>query len=231
MRVVVTGVIAVFMLLMPSLAIVQGQQNFEVAKTDRSQSFVLPFAAANHNEQDPLIYTFDEPTQPSWIMTILNNISYVPREGARTIIKIQEAPPSQKFIELALYGDQSKRYWVAVNTPEAGYARLYDSENGWSTEQPISLTHTDGVGITVTNGQRTVVDRLNVGGFVVSSVAVYGNDKNSTLANAYAGDIAFETIYGSFDQSPLYFMPAAVMISVGGLIIGLLIVKKRKSSD
>jgi hypothetical protein len=231
MRALVTGVITVLVLLMPSLAIAQGQHNFQVAKTDRSESFVLPFTAANRNVQDPLIYTFEQPTQPSWIMTILNNISYVPRDGARTIIKIQEAPPSQKFIELALYGDQSRRYWVAVNTPEAGYAKLYDSQNGWSTEQPISVTHTNNVGLTVTNGQRTVVDRLDVGGFVVSSVAVYGNDKNSTLANAYAGNIAFETIYGSFQQSPLYYMPAAVMIGVGGLIIGLLIVKKRRPSD
>ncbi|MFL6479061.1 MAG: hypothetical protein ACJ707_09645 [Nitrososphaera sp.] len=231
MRAVVSGLIAVLILLLPSLAIAQGQQNFQVAKTDKSESFVLPFTAANHNEQDPLTYTFDEPTQPSWMMSILNNISYVPREGARTIIKIQEAPPSQKFIELALYGDQSKRYWVAVNTPEAGYARIYDSENGWSTEQPISVSHTDNAGLTVTNGQRTVVDRLDVGGFVVSSVAVYGNDKNSTLANAYAGDIAFETLYGRIEQSPLYYMPAAVMIGIGGLIISLLIFKKRKPSD
>ncbi|MFL6484207.1 MAG: hypothetical protein ACJ70Z_05780 [Nitrososphaera sp.] len=231
MRAVVSGIIAVLILLLPSLAIAQGQQNFQVAKTDKSESFVLPFTAVNHNEQDPLTYTFDEPTQPSWMMSILNNISYVPREGARTIIKIQEAPPSQKFIELALYGDQSKRYWVAVNTPEAGYARIYDSENGWSTEQPISVSHTDNAGLTVTNGQRTVVDRLDVGGFVVSSVAVYGNDKNSTLANAYAGDIAFETLYGRIEQSPLYYMPAAVMIGIGGLIISLLIFKKRKPSD
>jgi len=232
MYTLVSGVVAVaLILLLPTLAFAQGQENFQVVKTDRSESFVLPYTAANHNEQDPLIYTFDEPKQPNWIMTILNNISYVQRDGARTIIKIQEPAPSEKYIELAIYGDQSKRFWVAVNTPESGYARIYDSENGWSTDQPISVSHADNAGLTVTNGQRIVVDRLDLGGFAASSIEVYGNDKNSTLANAYAGDIAFETIYGSFEQSPLYFVPAAVMIGVGGLIISLLIFKKRKPSD
>ena len=232
LRIVVAAeVLAVSMLLLPALAFAQGQEDFQVVKTERSESFVLPYTAVNRNEQDPLIYTFDEPKQPNWIVTIQNNVSYVPREGARTIIKIQEPAQSEKFIELAIYGDQSMRYWVAVNTPEAGYARMYDSEMGWSTEQPISLTYTENSGLTVTNGQRTVVDRLDVGGFAAASIEVYGNDRNSTLANAYAGDIAFEVLFGRIDQSPIYLVPAAVRAGIFGLIAGLLILKKRKRSD
>ena len=231
--VVAAGVLAVSMLLLPALAFAQGQEDFQVVKTERSESFVLPYTAVNRNEQDPLIYTFDEPKQPNWIVTIQNNVSYVPREGARTIIKIQEAAPSEKFIELGMYGDQSMRYWVAVNTAEAGYARMYDSEDGWSTEEPISVTHTENSGLIVTNGKRTVVDRLNVDGFAVASIEVYGNDRNSnsTLANAYAGDIAFEILFGRFDQSSIFFVPAAVGIGIFGLVAGLLLLKKRKPSD
>lgn len=232
MRIVVAaGVLVVSMLLLPALAFAQGQEDFQVVKSERSESFVLPYAAVNRNEQDPLIYTFDEPKQPNWIVTIQNNVSYVPREGARTIIKIQEAAPSEKFIELGMYGDQSMRYWVAVNTAEAGYARIYDSEDGWSTEQPISVTHTENSGLIVTNGQRTVVDRLDLDGFAVASIEVYGNDRNSTLANAYAGDIAFDVLSGRFDQSPIYFVPAAVGLGIFGLVAGVLILKKRKPSD
>ena len=62
----------------------------------------------NRNEQDPLVYTFHEPLAPNWILSIQNNVSYVPREGVRTIIKIQEQAPSEKFIELAIYGDQTR---------------------------------------------------------------------------------------------------------------------------
>src|ERR687895_1699053 len=188
---VFVGVFALWMLLlMPSLASAQSQEDFQVVETERSESFVIPYTAVNRNEQDPLVYTFDEPKEPNWIVTLQNNVSYVPREGARTIIKIQEPAPSEKFIELGIYGDQSMRYWVGVNTAEAGYARIYDSENGWSTEQPISVTHTENSGLSVTNGQRTVVDRLDLDGFAAASIEVYGNDRNSnsTLASAYAGD-------------------------------------------
>jgi hypothetical protein len=232
MRIIIVGIVAVFIsLLLPSLAFAQGQDDLQVAKSERSESFVLPYTAANRNEQDPLVYTFDEPLPPNWILSIQNNVSYVPREGARTIIKIQEQAPSEKFIELAIYGDQTRRYWVAVNTPEAGYARMYDSENGWSAERPISVTHSQNSGLIVSNGQRTVVDRLDLDGFTVSSIQVYGNDGNSTLANAYAGDVAFQVFYGNIEESPLYFVPAAVGAGMIGLVISLLIFKKRKPSD
>jgi hypothetical protein len=229
---VIAAVIADWKLLMPSLAsFAQSQEEFQVVKTERSESFVIPYTAVNRNEQDPLVYTFDEPKEPNWIVTLQNNVSYVPREGARTIIKIQEPAPSEKFIELAIYGDQSMRYWVGVNTAEAGYARFYDSENGWSTQNPISVTHTDNSGLIVTNGQRIVVDRLDVGGFAAASIQIYGNDRNSTLANTYAGEMGFQVLFGRFDQSPIYFVPIAVGVGIFGLIGGLLIIKKRKPSD
>lgn len=232
MRVVIVGVVTVLMLLfLPSLAYAQSQEDFQVAKTERSEIFVLPYAAVNRNEQDPLTYTFDEPLPPNWILSIQNNVSYVPREGARTIIKIQEQAPSEKFIELAIYGDQTRRYWVGVNTAEAGYARIYDSENGWSTEQPISITHSLNSGLIASNGQRTVVDRLDLDGFEISSIQIYGNDGNSTLANAYAGDVTFQVLYGNIEESPLYYVPAAVGMGMVGIVISLLILKKRKPSD
>jgi hypothetical protein len=108
---------------------------------------------------------------------------------------------------------------------------MYDSENGWSTQEPISVTHTENSGLIVTNGQRTVVDRLDVDGFAVASIEVYGNDRNSTLANAYAGDIAFDVLFGRFDQSPIYFVPIAVGAGIFGLVAGLLVLKRRKPSD
>lgn len=221
------AIIAASMLFLPALALAQ-EQDYNVIKSDKSESFVLPYTASNQDNDSPLVYTFDEPKQPSWILTIQNNMSYVPSDDSKTIIRIQEPAPSEKYIELAIFGGESKRYWVAVNTPDAGYARMYDENDGWSTDAPIAVTHTDNSGLTVTNGKRTVIDRLNVGGFAVGSIAVYGNDDEKTTANTYAGDISFQILFGSFEDSPLYFVPAAVMAGVGGLVIGLLIFKKRK---
>ena len=209
-----------------------GQQEYQIVKSDSSESFALPYTAGNRDIDDPLVYTYDVPKGPSWIMTINNSMSYVARDEAKTIVKIQEPAPSEKYIEIAMYGGESRRYWVAVNTPEVGYARMYDNnENGWLTDGPISVTYGENTGLTVTNGKRIVVDRLNLDGFSVGSIAVYGKDEPVSLANVYAGDMTFEILFGSFKESPLYILPAVVMIGVGSLVAGLLVLKKRKPSD
>jgi hypothetical protein len=209
-----------------------GQQEYQIVKSDSSESFALPYTAGNRDIDEPLVYTYDVPKGPSWIMTINNSMSYVARDEAKTIVKIQEPAPSEKYIEIAMYGGESRRYWVAVNTPEVGYARMYDNnENGWLTDGPISITYGENTGLTVTNGKRIVVDRLNLDGFSVGSIAVYGKDEPVSLANVYAGDITFEILFGSFKESPLYILPAVVMIGVGSLVAGLLVLKKRKPSD
>lgn len=221
------GVLAASMLFLPALALAQ-VQDYNVVKSDRSESFVVPHTASNQDDDSPFVYTFDEPKQPSWILLIRNNMSYVSNDDSKTIIKIQEPAPSEKYVELAMFGGESKRYWVAVNTQESGYARIYDQDNGWTIESPISVTHSDNGGLSVTNGKRTVVDRLNLDGFAVGSIAVYGNEDEKSTANTYAGDVSFEILYGSFEQSSLYYVPLGVTLGIGGLIIGLLIFKKRK---
>jgi hypothetical protein len=215
------------MLFLPSFVFAQSQ-DYHVIKSDRSESFVLPYTASNRDKDNPLVYTFDEPKQPSWILTIQNNLSYLPGNDSKTIIRIQEPAPSEKYIEIAMFGGNSTRYWVAVNTPDAGYARIYDQNDGWTTENPVSVTHSENSGLSVSNGKRTVVDGLDLKGFAVGSIAVYGNDDEKMTDNASAGDISFQILFGSFEQSPLYLVPAAIMAGVGGLVIGLLIFKKRK---
>ncbi len=221
-----SALIAASLLLLPALAFAQ---DYDVIKSDRSESFRLPYTASNQDDDSPLVYTFDEPKQPSWILLVLNNMSYVPSSDSKTVIRIQEPAPSEKYIEIVTFGGESKRYWVAVNTPEAGYARMYDNQqNGWTTEGPITVTHGENSGLTVTNGKRIVLDRLNIDGFAVGSIAVYGSDGEMPVANVYAGDIRFEILFGSFSESPFYYLPLGVTLGVGGLIIGLLIFKKRK---
>jgi hypothetical protein len=226
--------VAVFILtILPVLASAQNNQAFDVNKAKGSEGFTFPFGATNHDLKNPLVYTYEEPKTPSWILTIRNNLTYTTSDGVKTVIKIQEPAPSQKFIEITMFGDQSKKYLVSVNTPDTGYTRLYNGDlGGWSTEAPITIGHDINQGISVTDGKRIVVDRLDLQGFSVGSIAVYGNDDaNSTFRNANGGDISFGILYGSVSDSPLYFMPAAVMAGVGGLVIALLVFKKRKHDD
>ena len=71
-----------------------GQQKYQIVKSDSSESFAFPYTAGNRDIDDPLVYTYDVPKGPSWIMTINNNMSYVARDEAKTIVKIQEPAPS-----------------------------------------------------------------------------------------------------------------------------------------
>ena len=115
--------------------------------------------------------------------------------------------------------------------PEAGYARIYDSENGWSTQQPISVTHSENSGLIVTNGQRTVVDSLISAGFAVSSIEVYGNDETRHLPMHTLGILLFKHFTEALRSHRFILCAKQQLGSIGGLVIGILIFKKRKPSD
>lgn len=201
-------------------------------KSDRSESFAFPYSAANLDIDSPLRYTYDSPKGPSWIFTIANSLTYAQGEDTKTIVRLEEPAPSEKYIEIAMYGGDQMKYWVAVNLPDGGYARLYSQEvNGWSRENPISLSHVSGSGLSVTDGKRIVVDRFDLDEFNLGSVSVYGKDDPASPENAVGGAITFDILFGSFQESPLYLVPAIVMAGVGGVVIALLLFKKRKSSD
>jgi hypothetical protein len=207
------------------------QGKYQIIKTKNSEQFVLPYTVSNDDRKNPMIYTYDEPKGQNWILTIQNNLSYAIRPDAKTIVKLQESAPSEKFIEIAMFSDVSKKFWAAVNTNETGYIKLYDESgtNGWSQEQPIIIAHGNNQGLTITNGKRIVIDKLSLDGFTLGSIAVYGKDNSDSPLNAYRGDLSFNVIYGNPTESPLYYLPVGMLIGVGGIVIGLVIFKKRKS--
>jgi hypothetical protein len=158
-------------------------------------------------------------------------MSYAVRQDAKTIVKLQEPPPSEKFIEIAMFGDVSKKFWAAVNTHEAGYVRVYESNNdGWSRDQPVIIAHENNQGLTITNGRRIIVDRLSINGFTIGSIAVYGKDDPRSPLNTYAGDILFDVVYGDPANSPIYYLPLGMLVGVGGLVTALLVYKRRRES-
>jgi hypothetical protein len=231
------SVLLIIVIFTPLLSSGQNQQQlyhpqgkYQVIKTKNSEQFVLPYTASNDDRKHPLIYSYDNPKGLNWILTIQNNLSYAIRQDAKTIVKLQEPIPSEKFIEVAMFGDISKKFWVAVNTDESGYMRLYDESgsNGWSRDQPVIIAHGNNQGLTITNGKRIVVDKLSLDGFTLGSIVVYGKDDSDSPLNTYGGNLSFDVIYGNPAESPLYYLPVGMLIGVGGLVIGLVIFKKRK---
>lgn len=203
-------------------------QDLQTTKTNISEIFVLPFNDTNNDRRNPVEYVFDEPKVNNWIISIYNNLSYYNSNDSKTIIKIKEAPPSEKFIELMLFGDQSKRFIVSVNTNETGYMRMYENnQNGWSTDGPVTVSHANIQGLSVTNGKRIVLDKLGLNGFDVGSIDVYGKDESSMPNSTYGGSIQFEVLSGKLSESILYYMPLVMIVGVGGTVIFLLFWKKR----
>src|SRR5919202_2232791 len=181
------SVLIVFMILISQLAFGQSQQQqqllypqqreYKIIKTKNSEQFIFPYSSSNSDRKNPFTYTYDKPKVTNWILTIQNNISYANIQNAKTIVKLQEPPPSDKFIEIAMFGDASKKFWVAVNTRESGYIRVYEQDNdGWSRDEPVIVAHANNQGLTITNGKRIIIDRLSINDFTLASIAVYGKE-------------------------------------------------------
>jgi hypothetical protein len=222
----------------PILSFAQNQQQsvmqhqYQVVKTKNNERFVLPFTAANSDRKNPIVYVYEKPKITNWILTIQNNLSYAVRQDAKAIVILKEPPPSEKFIEIAMFSDVSKKFWAAINTHDAGYIRVYErNSDGWSRDQPIIIAHANNQGLSITNGKRIIVDRLSVNGFNLGSIAVYGKDDLQSPINTYAGNISFDVAFGELTNSPIYYLPLGMLVGVGGTVVVFLVVKKRDKSQ
>lgn len=196
--------------------------------TKNNEVFTLSYPASNADRKVPVLYSFSKAISSNWQLIIQNNLSYYQSDNAKTIIRLYEPKPSEKFIELGMFGGPSGRFWAAVNTRESGYIRVYERDkDGWSREEPIFVAHANNQGLTITNGKRIIIDKLSVNDFSVSSISVHGKDKPEDPPSAYAGDLTFSIIFGNPADSPLYFLPLIMIVVVGGTLIFLLFIKKR----
>ena len=236
-KVPIVLVIFIITMFVPVSSFAQNQQQsmlqhqYQIVKTKNNERFVLPFTAANSDRKSPIVYVYEKPKITNWILTVQNNLSYAVRQDAKAIVILKEPPPSEKFIEIAMFSDVSKKFWAAINTHDAGYIRVYErNTDGWSREQPIIIAHANNQGLSITNGKRIIVDRLSVNGFNLGSIAVYGKDDPQSPINAYAGNISFDVAFGDLTSSPIYYLPLGMLLGVGGTVIAFLVVKKREKS-
>lgn len=222
--------LALFIMYYPNITFSQLNDGpkLQVLKKNMDERIIFPYNASNHDRKNPSEFIFKEPIQNDWNVFINNNISYSNSPEAKTVIQLKEPYPSQKYVEITMFGDRSKKFSVAVNTNESGRLQLYQNNfNGWSSSNPVAITSGVDQGISVTDGDRIVVDKLSLNGFNLGSINVYGKDEPSLPNSALKGSIEFETIFGHPSQSNIYYMPLIVMIGVGGTLLLLLKLKKR----
>ncbi|NOJ28636.1 MAG: hypothetical protein DA328_00525 [Nitrososphaeraceae archaeon] len=200
-----------------------------VFKNKNSEIFSLPFDIGDFDRKNSYTYKFDSPIEGNWILNIRNNLSYYDSPEVKTIIKLNEMLPSEKFIEVGMSGDQS-RFWVGVNTNSTGYLRIYEATTGgWTTEKPMVISYGNNQGLTITNGKRIIIDRLSLDGFNLASLSIYGKEDSDSINNVYSGTMDFELFFGNPRDSPTYFLPFIMLGLVGGVLAILLYKKKRDS--
>lgn len=223
------GIIGFVLFLIFPIVSISGQSSIhDVIKTKNSERFVVDYDASNAYRRQPLVYDFSNPIATNWQLTIQNNLTYSNSENAKTVIKIQEPAPSEKFIEVAMFGDKTGKFWAAINTNESGYIRVYEREkDGWSRDQPIFVAHANNQGLTITNGKRIIIDKLSVNDFIVGSVSIYGKDQVNDANNTNGGTMSFDILFGNPAESPLYYMPLITIVAIGAILLVLIIRKKR----
>jgi len=221
-------IIAIFLIVYPTFTINAQSIVHDVIKSKNSERFVVDYDASNTFRRQPVVYKFSQSIPTNWQFTIQNNLSYLDSSDAKTIIKIQEPAPSEKFIELAMFSEKTGKFWVAINTNESGYIRVYERDkDGWSRDQPIFVAHANNQGLTITNGKRIIIDKLSVDDFTVGSVSIYGKDELTSPDNSNSGTVSFDILFGNPAESPLYFMPLITIVVIGSIVLVLLIRKKR----
>lgn len=208
----------------------QSLQPVETMTSRNNEHFAFDYDVSNVDRRNPVNYSLNSPIGQNWILTIQNNMSYAEREDAKTIVRLHEPSPSEKFVEIAMFGGTSDRFWAAVNTEESGYIRVYERDTGgWSKDDSVVVGHGNNQGLSVNNGQRIVTDRLSLDGFDPSYITIYGKDNQNSPLNTFAGTISFDVISGDPSESPVYYLPIVMLVGVGGLVVVLIKYKKRKN--
>src|SRR5919112_173252 len=154
-----------------------------------------------------------------------------PTQGEYSVIKSKN---SEQFVfpYSSSNSDRMHPFVYTFDTPKVtNWILTIQDNDGWSRDEPLIVAHANNQGLTITNGKRIIIDRLSINDFSLASIAVYGKEDLDSAVNTYKGNISFNVIYGSPADSPLYYFPLAMIVGIGGLVAGLLVFKKRKTSS
>ncbi|MEM0029592.1 MAG: hypothetical protein QW572_00425 [Candidatus Nitrosocaldus sp.] len=193
----------------------------------RVDRLVIPFDAANSTIDDPSLYRLEGRHIANWIITINNNLIYNPESSdAKVVLRFRNAFNTNEFLELGMTG-QDRVLWFAVAKESVGYMTMYRNSNAWFPERAVMMTYAQGERLSVNNGQRIVIDRLNIEQFAIDGVEVYGRDGLDAPYSALAGVITVEVMSGNPLDNPIMSVPFIVTGAVAGIVLILLRFKRR----
>ena len=194
----------------------------------RTESITIPFTAANAEFLSPDHFSFTAKPSGDWILTIQNNLRHNEQNPeAKVVIRLKEKPEDTTFVEMMMVGPPSHKLSIAISNKEIGYMRMFENENAWFPDKPIMASVVQGERLSINNGQRTVLDRLQIGAFTPNTIEVYGRDGAEADASAFSGEIIVDIVSGNPLDNPITMIPPIAVAITAGALVTLLVIKKR----
>jgi len=202
-------------------------QQSTMNKSERYDVVDVTFSAFNVVKNNATIFKLPHEHITNWQIAIENKLTYANPDG-NAVIRLYEDPDKQKFIEIGMGSPPDYKFWTAVNTPEDGYFVIQQPQKlGWSPGKIVTITHSSNSGLSVSVGQKVMVDNLDIAGFTVRDFTVYGMGSISDPPATNSGSVTLSIVSGNPAENPIFYMPFIVLGGTVVLIVVLLKTKKR----
>jgi len=188
----------------------------------------IPYHVFNTILRDAEITELENQNPGSWQLSFQNDLLYGNPNG-NAVIRIYDVDITDKFLEIGMGSYPDYKYWVAAQVPETGYVLIHaDNENGWIKGIETSITYSEQNGLSVNNGQRTVISNLDVSPFTIKAYSAYGMESSTDPPATTSGIFIIKIISADYGENPYSIFPF-VLSGIIGLVIGILVLTKKRS--
>ncbi|RMF29677.1 MAG: hypothetical protein D6752_05515, partial [Candidatus Nitrosothermus koennekii] len=209
-------------LIFSNIAIVYAQE-----ESRKIEVIEIPASAFNATKDNPEVIPLEHKHIANFVVNLKNELIYKPNyDQAKASIRFGDNV-RDKFFEIIMYGEPSKRLTVALFTDQLGYVKYYENDQSWFEDREIGISFMQNDKLSIHNGQRNIMDRLRIGEFTLDTLEVYGKENSSDLDNVIGGKVIVEVLSGNPLENPISFVPVIAVAVVGGVLVILLKTKKR----
>ena len=216
-----------FFIIILTITIFPGYAQTQSNPSISLETIEIPFDKFNTVSSDANIITLEHEHAINWQLTIDNNLVYANPLG-NAVIRLYDNLNTEKFIEIGMGSQPDFKFWVAVQTPDTGYAVIHSRiEDGWKPGEHVTAAYSVSTGFSVNNGERIVVSNLDVDNFVIKEIAVFGMESSTDPYATNSGRLILNVISGNPAANPLFYIPFILAGTIGVLVVVLLKTKKR----
>ena len=188
----------------------------------------IPYHVFNTILRDAEITELENQNPGSWQLSFQNDLLYGNPNG-NAVIRIYDVDITDKFLEIGMGSYPDYKYWVAAQVPETGYVLIHaDNENGWIKGIETSITYSEQNGLSVNNGQRTVITNLDLSPFTIKAYSAHGMESSTDPPAMTSGIFIIKIISADYGENPYSIFPF-VLTGIIGLVIGILVLTKKRS--